>query len=284
MKILVTGSHGQLGSEFKVLKNAVAHQFFFADSKTLDLTDKEKVQDYFQQQQLDVIINCAAYTGVDQAEDEPDKAFAVNRDGVENLIRICEKYVIKLIHFSTDYVFDGKHYKPYNEIDSVNPVGVYGKSKRAGEEVILKSNISALIIRTSWLYSVYGHNFVKTMIKLGQENDKLKVVYDQVGSPTNAADLAHICLKCLDKTEIWNKQRKIYHFSNEGVASWYDFAMAIFELKGISCQVRPVLSQEFKTKAKRPHYSVLDKGQIKSDFDLEIDHWKKSLINSQILI
>lgn len=282
MKILVTGSQGQLGSEFKALENTVAHQFLFADSKILDLTDVAKVQDYFRQQQVDVVINCAAYTAVDQAEDEPDKAFAVNRDAVKNLVRICETYAIKLIHFSTDYVFDGKHYKPYNENDSVNPVGVYGKSKRAGEEVILNSNISALIIRTSWLYSIYGHNFVKTMIKLGQEKPELKLIYDQVGSPTNAADLAHACLICLDKTKIWNNQRKIYHFSNEGVASWYDFALAIFEQKDISCQVRPVLSQEFKTKAQRPHYSVLDKAKIKSDFNIEIEHWKKALVKSQI--
>ena len=280
MKILVTGSKGQLGSEFRALENSTSHQFTFIDLKTLDLTDVNKVQDYFKQQEVDVVINCAAYTAVDQAEDEPDKAFAVNRDAIKNLVGICEIYAIKLIHFSTDYVFDGKHYKPYNEIDSINPIGVYGKSKRAGEEVILNSNISALIIRTSWLYSIYGHNFVKTMIKLGHEKPELKLIYDQVGSPTNAADLAHLCLQCLDKTEIWNNQIKIYHFSNEGVASWYDFALAIFELKNISCQVQPVLSQEFKTKAKRPHYSVLDKGKIKLDFDIEIDHWKKSLIKS----
>ena len=280
MKILVTGSQGQLGSEFKALQNSTTHQFIFTDSTSLDITDTEKVQNYFEHHDVDVILNCAAYTAVDQAEDEPEKAFAVNRDAVENLVKACEKHDIKLIHYSTDYVFDGKNYKPYKEEDTVNPVGIYGKSKLAGEQIILNSNISALIIRTSWLYSIYGHNFVKTMMRLGQEKNEVNLIFDQIGTPTCATDLALASLECINKTEIWDNHRKIYHFSNEGVASWYDFALAIFDFKNIDCHVKPVMSHEFKTKATRPHFSVLNKEKIKSDFELTIKPWKKAFIDS----
>ena len=280
MKILITGGNGQLGSEFKALQNSTLHQFIFTDSTSLDITDAGKVQDYFEHQDVDVILNCAAYTAVDQAEDEPEKAFAVNRNAVENLVKACEKHEIKLIHFSTDYVFDGKNHKPYKEEDTVNPVGIYGRSKLAGEQIILNSSISALIIRTSWLYSIYGHNFVKTMIRLGQEKDELNLIFDQIGTPTCATDLALASLECINKTEIWDNHREIYHFSNEGVASWYDFALAIFDFKNIDCQVKPVMSHEFKTKATRPHFSVLNKEKIKLDFGLGIKHWRRAFLDS----
>lgn len=282
MKILVTGSNGQLGSRFKAIGKSLDDEFIFTDSTSLDITNFDEVKHYFEKQEVDLILNCAAYTAVDQAEDDSEMAYRVNRDGVQNLVVACEKHDIKLIHFSTDYVFDGNHFKPYKEEDTVKPLGVYGQSKYAGEQIIMASTISALILRTSWLYAVDGHNFVKTMIKLGQEKEELKLIYDQVGSPTNAADLARTSLICIDKHKTWEKQRKIYHFSNEGVASWYDFALAIFEYKNINCRVKPVLSEAFYTKAQRPHYSVLDKANIKKDLGITIEHWKSALIKSGI--
>ena len=276
MKILVTGSNGQLGSEFKKLSKTSIHQFFFADFTKLDITDIESIKSFFKENPPDFILNCAAYTAVDKAEDEKKKAFSVNKTGVLNLVEICEKYNIKLIHFSTDYVFDGKNHRPYKESDCTKPNSVYGKSKLEGENIIMQSDISALIIRTSWLYSVYGNNFVKTMINLGQSKDEISVVFDQIGTPTNARDLAEATMKCLKYTKNWENTRKIYHFSNEGVASWYDFAKVIFDTYKLKCFIFPVLSNAYPTKAKRPYFSVLDKSKFKEDFKVTIKHWKSS--------
>jgi dTDP-4-dehydrorhamnose reductase len=276
LNILVTGSKGQLGSELQFLSASNQHEFIFTDSVDLDITKWTELKSFFQQHAVDVILNCAAYTAVDKAEKEKEKAYAINEDGVSHLVNICEEFDVKLIHFSTDYVFDGSKVTPYKETDEVNPQGIYGKSKRAGEGVILQSNVSALIIRTSWLYSVFGNNFVKTMLSLGQKRDSLSVVYDQVGTPTNARDLAKAALQCIENTYMWEGERKIYHFSNEGVTSWYDFAISIFKTHNINCKVSPILSKDYPVPAKRPHYSVFDKHNIKTDFKIEIDHWEAS--------
>ncbi len=277
MNILVTGSGGQLGSEFRDLEKNSLHHFTFTDASSLDITDNKSLQSYLENKDFHVIINCAAYTAVDQAEDEPEKAFAVNKHAVKNLIEACEKHHMALIHFSTDYVFNGRNHKPYTENDDVNPLGVYGQSKRDGEEEILKSKVSSLILRTSWLYSKYGHNFMKSMIRLGQERDELQIVFDQIGTPTHARDLAEATLSCIDQIKVWEDQQRVYHYANEGVASWYDFALAIFDREKINCKVSPILSKDYPTKAQRPHYSVMDKTKFKNDFDIEILQWQKSL-------
>lgn len=277
MKILVTGANGQLGSEFKQLSNKVEYQFIFSDREDLDISDLNQVKQFFSQRSFDIILNCAAYTAVDNAEEEIELANKINHVGVKNLILACQKHSIGLIHFSTDYVFSGDKPSPYRESDHVSPRSVYGKSKSAGEAEILKSNISALIIRTSWLYSFYGSNFVKSMIKLGKERESLKVVFDQIGSPTNAYDLALATLSCIDQSSKWKNTQGIYHYSNEGVASWYDFALQIFENCNIKIKVTPVRSEDYPTKAPRPSYSVLDKTKFKQDFQISINHWKNSL-------
>ena len=278
MKILVTGSNGQLGSEFKHLSEKSPYEFIFTSRANLDISDKESVIRYFNQHHhFDFILNCAAYTAVDQAEDEKDLAYKINQEGVKNLATLCAQNNIKLIHFSTDYVFDGSKSTPYNEADDVSPQSIYGKSKLAGEKEIFEYDISALIIRTSWLYSKYGKNFVKSMIRLGREKESLNIVFDQVGTPTCAKDLAKVALDCISKHEKWDKQKKIYHFSNEGVCSWYDFALAIFDNHSIHCEIKPILSADYPTKAPRPHYSVLSKEKIKSDFGIKIGHWSQAL-------
>jgi dTDP-4-dehydrorhamnose reductase len=225
------------------------------------------------------VINCAAYTAVDQAEEDVEIAEQVNSIGVLNLVNALKKVNGKLIHISTDYVFDGNSFLPYQELDELNPIGIYGETKRAGELVILNSSIDALVIRTSWLYSAYGNNFVKTMLKLGHERDELEVIFDQVGTPTYASDLAKTCLDILlDKSsENISMNGKIYHYSNEGVTSWYDFAKAIMELGSIDCKVRPIETKDYPTPAKRPHFSVLNKTKIKKDFNIEIPYWRDSL-------
>ena len=225
------------------------------------------------------MINCAAYTAVDKAEHDVDIAEKVNSEGVLNLVNAVQKEQGKLIHISTDYVFDGNNFLPYKESDPVSPIGVYGKTKRAGELAVLNSSIDAIVIRTSWLYSAYGNNFVKTMLKLGHDRDELGVIFDQVGTPTNASDLAKTCLDILsDKSsENISTNGKIYHYSNEGVASWYDFATAIMELGSLDCKVRPIETKDYPTPAKRPHYSVLNKTKIKTDFNIEIPYWRDSL-------
>ncbi len=280
MKVLVTGAYGQLGSELKEIELQFPnYHFIFTDVDTLDITSEIAVESFFNKNRPDYIINCAAYTAVDKAETEPETAGNINAEAPRILGKYTKQIDAKLIHVSTDYVFDGDANKPYSETDKVNPQGVYGKTKLDGELNCLKENANSVINRTSWLYSGFGNNFVKTMLRLGSELGSLKVVFDQIGTPTYAADLAKAILSIIEVSE--KEPEKfipgVYHYSNEGVASWYDFAKAIFEIKNIQCNVTPVLSDEFPSPAKRPHFSVLNKTKIKNTFDIEIPYWRDSL-------
>jgi len=280
MNILVTGSTGQLGSEIHAIShNYPDYDFTFATREILDLGNLCKLEDFFDNNSFDVIINCAAYTAVDKAEEEADLANTINHRGLSLLAKIAKKKNTALIHISTDYVFDGTNHKPYNEEDEVNPQSVYGRTKLDGEKALLNiEGLNAVIIRTSWVYSSFGNNFVKTMLRLGKERDELGVIFDQVGTPTYARDLAAALLQMLnDKCLMFNEKVEIYNYSNEGVASWYDFAKAIFELSDINCDVKPIETTEYPTPATRPHYSLLNKAKIKNDSDLLIPYWKESL-------
>jgi dTDP-4-dehydrorhamnose reductase len=280
MNILVTGSNGQLGSEIKDLaKTYINFSFFFTDSKDLDICNSIQLETYIKDENINTVINCAAYTAVDKAEQDAEIAERVNSIGVLNLVNALKKVDGKLIHISTDYVFDGDYFLPYKESDPVSPIGVYGATKRVGELSVINSDIDSIVIRTSWLYSSYGNNFVKTMLRLGNEKENLGVIFDQVGTPTYARDLAKICLEILSgsTSENINKNGNLYHYSNEGVASWYDFAISIMELGGENCKVKPIQTKDYPTLAKRPHYSVLNKSKIKTDFKIEIPYWRDSL-------
>jgi len=280
MNILVIGSNGQLGSEIKdIAIHYPNFKFFFMDLPELDICKSSQLEVFFKDKNINTVINCAAYTAVDQAEEDAEIAEQVNAKGVLNLVNALKKVDGKLIHISTDYVFDGTSFLPYKESDPVSPIGVYGKTKRAGELAVLNSSIDAIVIRTSWLYSVYGNNFVKTMLRLGSEKENLGVIFDQVGTPTNASDLAKTCLNILldESSENISMKGKIYHYSNEGVTSWYDFAKAIMELGSLDCKVRPIQTRDYPTPAKRPHYSVLNKSKIKIDFNIQIPYWRDSL-------
>tara|TARA_Y100000768_G_C23943175_1_gene666197 strand:- start:875 stop:1600 length:726 start_codon:yes stop_codon:yes gene_type:complete len=230
-------------------------------------------------QHINAVINCAAYTDVDKAEENVEIAERVNSIGVYNLVEALDKINGKLIHISTDYVFDGTNSQPYKESDPVCPIGVYGKTKRAGELAVINSKIDAIVIRTSWLYSTFGNNFLKTMLRLGKDKESINIISDQVGTPTYARDLAKVCLEILSSSnkENINRNGKIYHYSNEGVASWYDFAKLIMEMGELSCTVNPIPTNDYPTLAKRPLYSVLNKKKIKADFKIEIPNWKESL-------
>lgn len=277
-RILVTGSEGQLGSEIKLLANSIIPDgiFFFTDYKDLDITDKRAIENFVENNKINAIINCAAYTAVDKAETEKEKAELVNAIATKYFATIANDFNCKLVHISTDYVFDGTNYKPYVETDEPNPQSIYGKSKLNGEKYIQEINPqNCIIIRTSWVYSKFGNNFVKTMLKLGSERESINVIDDQIGSPTNASDLAVAILKIIPL--ISNKGVEIYHFSNEGVCSWFDFAKAIFELNKINCLVNPIPSVLYPAPAKRPHYSILSKDKIKSRYELDILHWRDSL-------
>ncbi len=280
MQILVTGAYGQLGNEIKLLQeNYPAWKFTFTDVDSLDITNALGVHQFFSENKFDFVVNCAAYTAVDKAESDVETARLVNAVAPKILATQAKAVGAKLIHVSTDYVFAGDAFTPYAETDATNPQGVYGKTKLEGEENVLSENSEAVIIRTSWLYSSFGNNFVKTMLRLGKERGELSVVFDQVGSPTYAADLARGILAIMDNTEKNEKSfvPGIYHFSNEGVASWFDFALAIFDFSGIDCKVNPVLSDQFPTPTKRPHYSVLDKARIRNIFGIAIPYWRDSL-------
>jgi dTDP-4-dehydrorhamnose reductase len=280
MNILVTGANGQLGSEIKELAaNYKDSSFFFKDLPELDICNSDQLEVFFIENKINTVINCAAYTAVDKAEEESIIATKVNSEGVLNIVNALNRVNGKLIHISTDYVFDGDHFLPYKESDSVSPVGVYGETKRLGELAVINSDIDAIVIRTSWLYSSYGNNFVKTMLRLGTEKEELGVIFDQVGTPTYARDLAKTCLDILigvNSAKISNNGN-LYHYSNEGVASWYDFAFAAMELASINCQVHPIQTKDYPTKAKRPQYSVLNKSKVKADFKIEIPYWRDSL-------
>ena len=280
MNILVTGSNGQLGSEIKDLAaNYPSFSFFFKDLPALDICNSSQLDVFFKDKNINAVINCAAYTAVDKAEQDAEIAERVNSIGVSNIVNALVKVNGKLIHISTDYVFDGDHFSPYLETDKVSPIGVYGETKRAGELAVLNSAIDAIVIRTSWLYSSYGNNFVKTMLRLGNEKENLGVIFDQVGTPTYARDLAKTCLEILigvNSAKI-SKNGNLYHYSNEGVASWYDFAISIMELGVKNCKVKPIQTKDYPTLAKRPQYSVLNKSKIKTDFKIEIPYWRDSL-------
>tara|TARA_B100000886_G_scaffold190530_1_gene131128 strand:+ start:26350 stop:27219 length:870 start_codon:yes stop_codon:yes gene_type:complete len=280
MKILVIGSNGQLGSEIKEI--AVDYKdfnFLFRDLPELNICKKDALNTFILNKNIDLVINCAAYTAVDKAEENAEIAEQVNSLGVQNLVNALEKVNGKLIHISTDYVFDGCNSEPYKESDHVNPLGVYGKTKREGELFVINSSIDSIVIRTSWLYSSFGNNFVKTMHRLGNEKNFLSVISDQIGTPTYARDLAKVCLDIISisDTERISNKGKVYHYSNEGVASWYDFAITIMELSGSNCVIKAIQTIDYPTIAKRPHYSVLDESKIKKDFNIEIPYWKDSL-------
>lgn len=277
MNILVSGATGQLGSEIKTLAASYPqYTFTFTDRATLDLSNLCKMENFFEGKAYDAIINCAAYTAVDKAESETELADAINHRFVSMLSKIAKRDHSRLIHISTDYVFDGKGYRPYIETDPTDPQGIYGRTKRDGENAILSSSPkNTIIVRTSWVYSEFGNNFVKTMLRLGRERDSLGVIFDQIGTPTYARDLAKTILNILP--DIQNETPQIYHYSNEGSASWYDFAKAIFELSGIECSVNPITTEQYPTPAKRPHYSLLNKSKMKNDFGIQIPYWRDSL-------
>lgn len=278
--ILVTGASGQLGNEIRVLsRNYSGYEFIFTDIDDLDITNESAVNDFVGQTSPDWIINCAAYNFVDRAETEEEKAFLINSAAVRNLAGALRNTEGKLIHVSTDYVFDGSANTPYNENSGVNPLSVYARSKRAGEENAL-THPASMVIRTSWLYSSFGNNFVRTILRHAAEKEFLRVVFDQAGTPTYAADLASAIMTIAARV-IRNQKAfipGIYHYSNEGVCSWYDFANEIVSLSGLKCRIIPIMSDEFPSTVKRPSYSVLDKSKIKENYDLEIPYWKDSLM------
>lgn len=277
MKILVTGASGQLGSTFKSLVSAGRTgdlDFVFKSSSELDITDFDEVRAALVGSDYAYCINCAAFTHVDKAEEQNDLAYRVNVTGARNLAMNCNESNTVLIHISTDFVFDGYLNTPYLEEDLARPIGFYGDTKFKGERAIVNNLEEHFIIRTSWLYSEFGHNFMKTMLRLGTERKELSVVYDQVGTPTYALDLANVVMHIIKAHSI---DYGVYHYSNEGVASWYDFAQAIFKGYAIDIDVHPILSEDYPTPAERPKFSVLDKSKIKDTFGLEIPHWKESL-------
>lgn len=281
--ILVTGAGGQLGQCLKqCAPDWPQFNFIFTDRGQLDIADKAMTEAWFNKiAPVDYCLNCAAYTAVDKAESEPKRAFAINRDGVAYLAEACRKRSVSLIHFSTDYVYGGQTNRPLTEDAPVQPAGVYAQSKLEGERRALQINPLTTVIRTSWVYSEFGHNFLKTMLRLGRERKELNVVFDQVGTPTYAGDLAEAVLTMIEAVESGKISRDllsgVYHYSNEGVASWYDFAEAIFELSGLAVNVHPIESKDFPTPAARPAFSVLNKAKIKAAFGLEIAHWRVAL-------
>ena len=274
--ILVIGSNGQLGSEIKELSSEYEYNFFFTNKKELNIVDEKAAEEFVFKNSINIIINCAAYTAVDKAEEDEVNADKINHLAVKNLAQIAKNKSIKLIHISTDYVFDGENFKPYTENDKTNPNGVYGKTKLDGENAMLSIDpLNSIIIRTSWVYSSFGANFVKSMLRLGKERGSLGVIFDQVGTPTYARDLAKAILDILPN--IKNEKVSIYNYSNEGVLSWYDFAKEIMRMAKIECTVNPIETKEYPTSATRPHYSLLNKSKIKEEFNLTIPYYKDSL-------
>ena len=274
--ILVTGSNGQLGSEIKGLSSLYEYNFFFTDRETLDISDEKDIKKFLESNKINTIINCAAYTAVDKAESDEENADKINHLAVKYLSQISKEKNIKLIHVSTDYVFNGEVYMPYIESDITNPNGVYGKTKLDGERAMQEINpLNSIIIRTSWVYSSFGANFVKTMLRLGKEKESLGVIFDQIGTPTYARDLARTILDIIPK--IKNEKVEIYNYSNEGVLSWYDFAKEIMRMAKLDCKINPIETKEYPTPATRPHYSLLNKSKIKKEYNIAIPYWKDSL-------
>ncbi len=279
-RILVTGANGQLGSELRELSAKYTdYEFTFTDVAELDITNIDSLNAYFQSQpKFDFLINCAAYTAVDAAETNQELAFKLNTTAVDMLVEMAGKYGFFLIQISTDYVFDGEKNRPYDEEDVPIPSSIYGKTKNDAERLILYSDIRAIVIRTAWLYSTYGKNFVKSMIKYGTERDELNVVFDQVGTPTYARDLADAILQILPQLQAMPKPYPdLFHYTNEGVCSWYDFTQHILRHENINCRVNPIRSEQYPTPAKRPAFSVLDKSKIKTKFGITIPYWTDSL-------
>lgn len=278
MKILVTGANGQLGNELRnVLESEFPGHTLYTDIDDLDLTNADAVNSYVVRNEITHIVNCAAYTAVDKAEEQKLECAAINVNAVQNIANAADAVGAKIIHISTDYVFDGTAYRPYKESDKVNPISQYGTTKRKGETALLALAPDSIIIRTSWLYSPYGNNFVKTMLRLGVERPEIKVVCDQIGTPTYALDLAKAIYKVLTSHQ-WVEG--IFHFSNEGACSWYDFTKAIHRIAGIeNCEVFPIPTEEYPTAATRPYYSILDKSRIKATYGVEVPYWKDSLID-----
>jgi dTDP-4-dehydrorhamnose reductase len=278
--ILITGSNGQLGNELKIVsKSFYGYDFIFTDIETLDITNYEKTSEFIKKSRPDWIINCAAYNLVDKAESEPDEALLINGTAVKNITEVIKGTECRFIHLSSDYVYDGHSNVPYNEYSPAYPLSAYGTSKLAGEKYALLHQ-GSMIIRTSWLYSSFGNNFVKTILRNGTGKDSLKVVFDQTGTPTYAADLAGAIMSIISGV-IRNQiamNSGIYNYSNEGVCSWYDFACEIIKEAGLTCKVLPVLSKDYNQTAKRPVYSVMDKSKIKENYGLSIPHWRTSLI------
>ena len=274
-RILITGANGQLGNEMRVLSEEYPeHAYFFTDVAELDICNEQAVMDFVKANGIHTIVNCAAYTAVDNAEDHLEFCTRLNADAVGYLAKSAEANGAEFIQISTDYVFDGTAHVPYQETDPTCPESVYGSTKLEGERNALAYCSRAMVIRTAWLYSTFGNNFVKTMIRLGKERDSLGVIFDQIGTPTYARDLARVIFEAIRQGVVPG----VYHFSDEGVCSWYDFTKAIHRLAGITnCKVKPLHTSEYPTKAKRPHYSVLDKSKIKATYDLEVPYWEESL-------
>lgn len=276
--ILVTGAYGQLSSEMQALSSAYPqYDFLLVTKEDLPIDNSTAVVKFFEENDIDVCVNCAAYTAVDKAETEVDEAMAVNATATATLATICKEKKILFIHISTDYVFDGNGASPYKEDHPVSPVNMYGLSKLKGEELAMELNPATIIIRTSWVYSSFGNNFVKTMLRLMKERESLNVVDDQVGCPTYAADLAEAIMQIIEQPAVAKANPGIYHFSDDGVISWYQFAESIKELSGSACKVNPIPSSQYPTPAKRPHYSVMDTSKIRSTFNIVPPHWKASL-------
>ena len=275
--VLVTGANGQLGIALRNIEDSFdGFKLFYTDVDTLDICDKTRIDAFVKSNSIDTIVNCAAYTAVDKAEDEAELCMKINCDAVCNIGEVAASARVKVIHLSTDYVFDGCAVIPYREVDATNPASVYGASKLAGEQALLKVCPDSVIIRTAWLYSETGNNFLKTMLRLGKERDTIGVVADQKGTPTYAGDLAE-AIKAVMMSEKFSPG--IYHFTNEGSCTWYDFAVKIFEIADIKCVVKPLSTAEYPTRAKRPAYSILDKSKIKETYNISIPVWEDSLIN-----
>lgn len=266
--LLITGANGQLGTELRRILGSRAE---YLDREHLDISDEQAVKSFFDNKKYDFVINCAAYTAVDNAEVEPELAENINHYGPLYL----SKYAKRILHISTDYIFDGEHFKPYTEVDKPNPKSVYGRTKLAGENAVLESAETAVILRTSWLYSPFGKNFLKTIRKLAEKNESIHVVNDQIGTPTYTENLANAILTILP--QIKQGQKSVYHVTNEGVCSWYDFAYEIVALLGLKCKVIPITSENYPSRAKRPFYSVLCKEKIRNDFGIQMPHWKEGL-------
>jgi len=276
MNILVTGANGQVGQSLQLLAKEYSDwTFFFTDQLELDICKEQAVQDFFAEHDLDYCINAAAYTAVDQAEEAEAQAHLVNATAVRYLAKACQEQDCRLVHLSTDYVYHNNQNTPFKESDPTHPQGVYAATKLAGDKEALAQNKETIVIRTSWVYAPFGKNFLKTMLRLGQERAALSVIFDQIGSPTYALDLAKAMLLIIEQKP--TSFHGVYHYSNEGVCSWYDFAKAIFDLAAIDCHVTPIETKDYPTPAKRPPFSLLNKAKIKQDFELTIPYWRDSV-------